>query len=76
MEAKWNGVYPAITTKFNPEGDFDFATFDMNIEKQIDAGINGLILGGSLGEASTLSETEKYELLEHTLLCVNNRIPI
>eukprot|EP01039_Chlorochromonas_danica_P021556 gene21556-26618_t len=44
----------------------DFAAFDKNIEAQLEAGAKGIIIGGSLGEASVLTDDEKVELLKHT----------
>jgi len=73
MSIVWKGVFPAVTTKFNNNDEIDFAAFDKNIEAQIEAGAKGIILGGSLGEASVLSDVEKIELLKHTVKLVNKR---
>ena len=72
----WTGVYPAITTKFHENDTLDFGTFLCNVTKQLEAGIHGLVLAGSLGEASTLSNGEKDELLNVTLDFVKERIPV
>jgi 4-hydroxy-tetrahydrodipicolinate synthase len=64
---QWVGVYPAVTTKFTATGDLDLPTFLNNIEYQISVGVNGVIIGGSLGESSTLSHEERLELLAATL---------
>ncbi|MBC7616166.1 MAG: dihydrodipicolinate synthase family protein [Pedobacter sp.] len=76
MSIKWKGVFPAVTTKFTANDELDFVTFDINIEAQLEAGAEGIILGGSLGEASVLSDEEKFELLKHTLKTVNGRVPV
>lgn len=76
MNINWTGVYPAVTTKFTDNDELDFETFDLNIEAQLEAGAEGIILGGSLGEASVLSEEEKFELLVHTLKTVAGRVPV
>ena len=55
MAITWKGVFPALTTKFTEDDALDLATFDLNLEAQLSAGIDGIILGGTLGEASTLS---------------------
>ena len=73
MSITWKGVFPAVTTKFNDNDEIDFAAFDKNIEAQIEAGVKGIIIGGSLGEASVLSDNEKIELLKHTIKSVNKR---
>ncbi len=72
----WTGVYPAITTKFHEDDTLDFGTFLCNVTKQLEAGIHGLVLAGSLGEASTLSNSEKDELLHVTLDFVKDKIPV
>jgi len=69
----WKGVFPAVTTKFNNNDEIDFAAFDINIEAQLEAGVKGIIIGGSLGEASVLSDVEKIDLLKHTVKVVNKR---
>ncbi len=76
MNINWTGVFPAVTTKFTDHDELDFKTFDLNIEAQLEAGAEGIILGGSLGEASVLSEEEKFELLVHTLGMVAGRVPV
>ena len=73
MSIIWKGVFPAVTTKFNDDDEIDFKAFDKNIEAQIEAGVKGIIIGGSLGEASVLSDSEKVDLLRHTVKTVNKR---
>jgi dihydrodipicolinate synthase/N-acetylneuraminate lyase len=73
MSIIWKGVFPAVTTKFNDKDEMDFEAFDKNIEAQIEAGVKGIIIGGSLGEASVLTDYEKIELLKHTVKSVNKR---
>jgi 4-hydroxy-tetrahydrodipicolinate synthase len=74
--AKWNGIYPAVLTPFNEDDSIDFNTFKINTEAQIEAGIDGIVLGGSLGEASTLTNKEKIDLLKYTKQLVAGRIPV
>lgn len=76
MSIKWTGVFPAVTTKFTANDELDFPAFDLNIEAQLEAGAEGIILGGTLGEASVLSDDEKIEILKHTLEIVNGRVPV
>jgi len=76
MSIKWTGVFPAVTTKFTANDELDFPAFDLNIEAQLEAGAEGIILGGTLGEASVLSDEEKIEILKHTLQLVNGRVPV
>jgi len=59
FEMQWKGVMPAITTQFSKSGELDIMVFKHNLKTQVDAGANGIILGGTLGEASTLTAQEK-----------------
>lgn len=73
MSVIWKGVFPAVTTKFNDNDEMDFEAFDKNIEAQLEAGAKGIIIGGSLGEASVLTDDEKVTLLKQTVKTVNKR---
>lgn len=59
--------FPALTTKFTADDKLDFTLFDKNLKAQLDAGVEGVILGGTLGEASVLSNEEKFDLVKHTV---------
>lgn len=73
---KWEGIYSALLTPFDLNENIDFDLFKTNISAQIEAGIDGIVLGGSLGEASTLTHEELNHLLEHAKEVVKGRIPI
>ncbi len=72
----WQGVYPALTTKMKDDYSIDYSGFKNHLEFQIANGIHGAILGGSLGEASTLEKSEILSLLESAKEVANERIPI
>ena len=76
MNFKWKGIMPAVTTKFLDNDKLDIKTFKINIEEQLSAGVHGIVLGGSLGESSTLDESEKKTLLNQTVEIVSGRIPV
>jgi dihydrodipicolinate synthase/N-acetylneuraminate lyase len=76
MTVKWKGVMPAVTTKFNDLDQLDLAAFEINIRAQIDAGVHGIILGGTLGEASTLTLEEKRILVRKTVSIVDRKVPV
>lgn len=73
---KWEGVIPAITTKFKKDLSLDIDAFNKNTKAQVDAGVNGLVIGGSLGESSTITHEERVELLQETKSFVDGAIPI
>ena len=76
MSIQWKGVYPALTTKFTSDDKLDFNLFEKNLNAQLDAGVDGVILGGSLGEASTLENSEKLELLKFAVKKVAGKVPV
>lgn len=76
MEVNWKGVYPAITTKFTSDDKLDMELFSKNLNEQLDAGISGIVLGGTLGEASTLTPKEKLILVKETQDIVSGKIPV
>lgn len=76
MEVKWKGVMPAVTTKFMADDQLDLPAFEINIRAQVEAGVSGIILGGTLGEGSTLTLGEKEELIKATLSIVDGAVPV
>ncbi|SDB65303.1 4-hydroxy-tetrahydrodipicolinate synthase [Flavobacteriaceae bacterium MAR_2010_188] len=76
MNIEWKGVMPAVTTKFNDHDEIDLKLFLKNIDAQLEAGVHGLVLGGTLGEASTLTEKEKRILTRNTVSHVGGRVPV
>jgi dihydrodipicolinate synthase/N-acetylneuraminate lyase len=61
-QADWRGVFPAITTKFNADDGVDLAAVAADVAFQMQAGVDGVICCGSLGEASTLDADEKIAI--------------
>lgn len=73
---QWKGVYPALTTKFTPDDKLDFKLFEKNLNAQLEAGVEGIILGGTLGEASVLSSEEKFDLVKFAVQKVAGKVPV
>ena len=76
MNIKWEGVMPAVTTKFTDQDTLDLQMFTTNIKAQLEAGVHGIILGGTLGEASTLTDAEKSTLVKTTVDIVDHKVPV
>lgn len=76
MSIQWKGVYPAITTKFTNRQSLDLDLFSKNIVAQIEAGVSGIVLAGTLGEASALTLEEKEILLKTTLDIAGSKLPV
>jgi 4-hydroxy-tetrahydrodipicolinate synthase len=73
---EWKGVFPALLTPFTQADQIDFNLFARNLQAQEAAGVNGIILGGTLGEASILTTAEKEALVKFAVEKVEGRIPV
>jgi dihydrodipicolinate synthase/N-acetylneuraminate lyase len=76
MAIKWEGVMPAVTTQFNINDELDLDLFKVNIKAQLAAGVHGIVLGGTLGEASTLTDEERRILTRETVAFVERKVPV
>ena len=76
MSIQWKGVMPAVTTQFNENDELDLQLFRKNIQAQLDAGVHGIVLGGTLGEASTLTDEERRILTRETVAIVKGKVPV
>jgi 4-hydroxy-tetrahydrodipicolinate synthase len=72
----WKGVIPAVTTNLQADLSVDRAAFAAHCRWLIDAGCAGLVVGGSLGEAQTLSFDEKIALVRAAVDAVGQRAPV
>lgn len=64
---RFDGVFTALVTPFTDTGSIDWAAFDALIDRQIDAGIAGLVPVGTTGEAATLSPQEAQHVIAHSV---------
>ena len=76
MVVDWKGVYPAVTTKFFTDEAIDFDNFEQGVDAQIRAGVDGIIVAGSLGEQSTLTDAEKLDLAKAAINASAGRVPV
>lgn len=76
MSFEWKGVFPALTTPFTAKDALDLPLFEKSLAAQAEAGVDGIVLGGSLGEASTLTTSEKGELVNSGNKVLGGKIPI
>lgn len=71
----WSGVFPAVTTKFTEDDRLDHAEMERCFGLQIEAGVDGIIVAGSLGEGPMLSHEEKIDVFR-TARKVAGRKPV
>lgn len=76
MNFEWKGVFPALLTPFTEKDEVDYDLFKKNLQSQLDAGVHGVIIGGSLGEASTITQFEKEQLTKCAVEFVSGKIPV
>jgi len=73
---RWQGIFPAVTTKFHADERIDAEGTARHIDFQIRNGIHGMVTCGSLGEASTLSLEEKLDVARIALDAAGGRVPV
>ncbi|XDD52026.1 4-hydroxy-tetrahydrodipicolinate synthase [Leptospira sp. WS92.C1] len=71
----FQGVYTAIITPFK-NGKIDYDSYFKLLEKQIKAGVNGIVPCGTTGESPTLSHVEHAELIRETVKAVANKVQV
>ncbi|MEQ1675809.1 MAG: dihydrodipicolinate synthase family protein [Chitinophagaceae bacterium] len=76
MNFEWKGVFPALLTPFAANDELDLALFEENLAAQCKAGVRGIILAGSLGEASTITVAEKEKLVKFSVGYLKGKIPV
>jgi len=72
----WKGVMPAITTCFGEDYQVDCGFMARHCSWLLDHGCTGVVLLGSLGEASTLKYEEKLEILRTCFAAVERKAPM
>ncbi len=75
MEHKLKGVFTALVTPFN-DGAVDLETFTKLCERQLEAGISGLVPCGTTGETPTLTEEEWASLIRVAVEVAGGRVPV
>lgn len=72
----WTGVFPAVTTKLQPDFTLDIAAIEAGLERLIDAGVGGVVMMGMVGENAQLSPEEKLTVLRTAKGVIKGRVPI
>ena len=68
------GVYPALVTPFDSEGDVDYDALGGIIERVEEAGVDGVVPCGSTGESATLTHEEHKKVVEFTVEKADTRV--
>ena len=76
MKPHWQGVFPAVTTQFRQDQSLDLDATAKHFEAIVAAGVQGLVVCGSLGENQTLSFDEKLSIVKTALEVGRGRIQV
>ena len=72
----FTGAGVAIVTPMNADGSINFDTLGENIEYQIANGTDAIIICGTTGESSTMTDEEHVECIRYCIEKVNKRVPV
>jgi 4-hydroxy-tetrahydrodipicolinate synthase len=76
MQVKWEGVFPAVTTKLKADGSLDHEAIRSGLNRLIDNGVGGVVMMGMVGENAQLTPEEKRTVLKLAVETVKGRVPV
>ena len=76
MSVTWSGVFPALMTEFKEDESLDLEATARHIESCLDAGCEGLVMLGTLGENASLTSDEKEAVLRAAVEAAAGRVPV
>jgi 4-hydroxy-tetrahydrodipicolinate synthase len=75
--SEFHGVLPALITPFTEDGaDVDADALAAIVDRLVDAGVGGLVPGGSTGEFTTLTGDERRAVVEVSVEAAAGRVPV
>ena len=72
----FTGSAVAILTPMNPDGSINYERFGELIDEQIANHTDAIVVAGTTGEASTMTDDEHVEAIRFTVEHVNKRVPV
>ena len=72
----FKGIGTALITPMTPEGAIDYAAMERLVQRQLDAGIDALIVCATTGEAPTLKDDEHIEIIRFVANMAKGKTPI
>jgi len=73
---RFPGIIPAVTTPFDASGAVDAAALEGNVTALLDAGVHGIVATGTMGEAGSLSSSERRTVVAAVVEAVEGRVPV
>jgi 4-hydroxy-tetrahydrodipicolinate synthase len=74
--SRLSGWAPAVPTPFGADDEIDYAAFERFCTRQVDEGAAALVIGGTTGEAPTLTPREHRELIRIAAAVARGRVPV
>ena len=72
----WQGVFPAVTTQFKPDFSLDIEATAKVIAGLVRDGVSGLVVCGTVGENTSLTRSEKMQVVEAARSVAAGRVPV
>jgi len=73
---RFPGIIPAVTTPFDDEGSIDLPALERNVGALLEAGVHGFVATGTMGEAGSLSATERASVVGAVVAAADGRAPV
>jgi 4-hydroxy-tetrahydrodipicolinate synthase len=71
-----SGVVIPILTPIGPDGDLDMDSLERMVEFQVNAGVDGIFVLGTMGESNLLTNGQKLDVLRTVSRLLNGRLPL
>ena len=75
-KARATGLFNIAVTPFKEDGSIDLNGLSTNVERMLDLGYDGLLIGGTYGEFPAMDTVERAQLFTHVIDVVANRVPV
>ncbi|MDR0958019.1 MAG: 4-hydroxy-tetrahydrodipicolinate synthase [Clostridiales bacterium] len=72
----YKGSATALVTPFNDDKSVNYSELERLVDFQIENGTDALVICGTTGEASTLSDDEQIEVIRTAVVRANHRVPV
>jgi dihydrodipicolinate synthase/N-acetylneuraminate lyase len=73
---RFPGIIPAITTPFDASGAIDLDALERNVGALLEAGVHGFVATGTMGEAGSLDDAERRDVVAATVRAADGRVPV
>ena len=73
---RFPGIIPAVTTPFDAAGAVDVAALERNLTALLEAGVHGFVATGTMGEAGSLSASERRSVVEAVVRVADGGVPV